>query len=139
MAAQNKVVNGTDLLLSVGGKPIAHSTSHSLEMSTNMRDITSKDTGGWTEKSPGRKEWSAQADALTNYGVDASTRTGFIDLFEIWRTGARVQIVSEGEFTYTGEAYISSLSKTAPDAENTTYSVTFEGASELVQLDQTQA
>jgi predicted secreted protein len=132
------IINGTDLniYLTVGGtdKPIARATSCELSVSMNLRDATTKDSGGDAERLPGLAEWSVSVDAL--YSEDyAATKQGMTELFTALKTGAKVAVVfstqQTGDKSYKGDAYVSDLSLNAGTEENATYSASFQGTGEI--------
>ena len=69
------VVYGTDLVLMVevtsnNWQPVAHATSHSIEITRDAREVSSKSTGEWKTSDYGKISWSGSVDALVSF--DAS-------------------------------------------------------------------
>lgn len=123
--------NGTKILVSVGGTAIAAATSHSLSLSSDMADITSKDSLGWKEILPTLKSWSIDEDALLAY--DATV--GYVQLFGALKDRTKVTLVftndTVGDQAFTGEAYITSLDTDGPMEDAATFSCSFEGTGVL--------
>lgn len=135
MAFSNQVVNGTDILLSVQGNIIGCATTHSIEITNAVREVSCKGSGDWTSAEYGRFSWSVSVDALVNLYVDASVQH-YDDLVTLMLAKTVVtvsSVISEGLDTYTmsGDAIITSISKNASDNENATYSIQLQGRGAL--------
>jgi len=50
----NTIVRGSDLMLFYNGKSLAYATSHKLSLSGEAKEISSKDSGEWTDKMIGK-------------------------------------------------------------------------------------
>jgi len=141
----NQVVNGTDLLLSMNGAVVAHAKSHTISVSTDMRDTTSKSSAGWKEQAKGRFSWNAKVDGLVSYEAGLCN---YSSLMTAMLAGVEVTITSidntggtivgglvtplAGAAKYTGNAIITNVELSAGDGENVTFSVSFEGTGALV-------
>jgi predicted secreted protein len=53
------VLNGTKMLLYVGGVAVAGATSHSLSLNMDTRESTNKDSEGWRELMESVRSWTA--------------------------------------------------------------------------------
>lgn len=140
----NQVVNGTDLLLSINGAVVAHAKSHTITVTTDMRDTTSKSSAGWKEAAKGRFSWNAKVDGLVSY---ESGLCNYQTLMTAMLAGVEVAITSidntggtivgtlvtplAGAYKQSGNAIITSVEVTNGDAENGTFSVSFEGTGPL--------
>lgn len=142
--ATDNVINGTLMLIKTdaasGGNAsataIAMTTSASISVNMETRDISQKGSQGWRDLLEAQKSWSASAEGV--YAIkDASGSAvkGFTDLFT--NLGNREQIYLElttgvtGDKYYSGKAYVTSIEQTAPMEDNATFSVSFEGTGEL--------
>ena len=76
MATTGKI-NTTLLAVYVGGTKITHSQGGSLNIEHSVRDVTTKDSGGWAEQLEGLRSWSMSASGLMAY--DAAHRTVELD------------------------------------------------------------
>ena len=118
--------------------PIGYSTSCSLELSVDTRETSYKGSGGWNTKRSGNKSWTASADGLVAYddtdnGYVYSMDTAIVgDPITIYYVAGESDPVT-GDIAYTGDAIITSVSSTAGDNEDVTYSVSLEGASALTK------
>jgi len=67
MAARTQnVINGTDLLVYIDSThTIGYSTSCSLTLNADMRDISNKSSAGWKAVLPGQKNWAVTCEGLT--------------------------------------------------------------------------
>lgn len=94
----------------VGSTAITCQTDASLQLSTNMFQITCKDSTATSEFSPGAKSWSMSGTAF----LDFAATYGFEELFSSWNAQTSVAVVMQDNVTgnkkYSGTAYVSSLS-----------------------------
>lgn len=132
MPTSTNVFNGTKILVYVDGIAIAGGTSHSLSLSSDMADITSKDSAGWKEILPTLKSWSIDVDSLLAY---TGTR-GYKQLFEYLKNRTKVSVKFRndvsGDQTFKGDMYITSLDSDGPMEDAATFSCSLEGTGELV-------
>ncbi len=137
MAFTNRVADGGEILLSVGNKVVGCATQHSIEMSGDTREISCKGSGQWKSSEYSKKSWTCSIDALYNaYEGDNSTVLRYAEWVDLWNTSTLIDIEStytEGSDTVTqyGQAVISSISQSAPDADNVSYSISLTGRGEL--------
>lgn len=139
------VIFGTDLMLfrHNGEKATAlgAATSCKLDVSVATLETSSKDSGKWVEKQAGKISWTASSENLCIFGE-------YRQLYEIMITRQPIEIefstvanasvdgVPVGGWTskadgLKGNAIITSISLNAPDGDNATYSVSFEGVGAL--------
>lgn len=143
----NKIQYGGDMMLFLAsGLPVAFSTSAKLEITTDTREISSKDSGYWKERLAGKHDWKAGTDALyTEALVGTATTTSIDEIYTLMLTRVPITMVfgvatgAAGAQTndatkkkYTGQVLITAISINAPDNETTTYSVSLEGTGALV-------
>lgn len=143
-----KQVLGKDLMLFVGGKAIALSTSCKIGVSAETIDTQSKDSGIWNEKDIKKIGWNCSsencfsADADINgydalfammvaaqpvdvaFGIPSNKANGLPDIG--WAAPAK---------PYTGKALITSLELNAPDGDKATFSVSLDGTGVLTNGD----
>ncbi|MDM1065790.1 hypothetical protein HXZ88_09165 [Myroides odoratimimus] len=134
MAGENTFYKGKDLRIKVGGKPMFHSTSCSISISTTLEAIATKDTNG-TINAPGNYEWSLSAETLTVNKAVAGTQADTFDLLTIQLKGEEVEIEmttgKKGDILLKGTAYIESTGITADNGSNSTASYSFKGNGDL--------
>jgi predicted secreted protein len=128
------IQNATAVTLSIGGEVMAHATSCSLSVNSDLRDATTKSSGGWSESLGGLRSWEMSGDAF----VDLSGANAILsDCFTIIDGGDAVTVVftvgTAGD-TYTGQGFITSVSADAGVEENATFSVSITGTDNLVQV-----
>jgi predicted secreted protein len=126
-----KIIDGTsaieagaiDLTVTTAGsnandyEPIAFSTSASISFTRDLRDITTKDSAGWSESAIGLKSFEQFFEDLGS-GENITLR------FKQRTSGG------SDEF-YQGSAIVSSLSVEAGVEDNLTYSVSFTGTANV--------
>lgn len=121
------ILNGTVGLIAVGGTVISHLTSTDISFEMSTRDATSKDSGGDKDVLEGLKSFGGSASGF--FAEDATF--GFTDLFTSYTARTSLTILwastTAGDVSYSGSAYITSLSRTDPTEESSTFEVTFEG------------
>lgn len=124
--ATTGIINGTDLLVYVGGTAITHSTSASISFSMETRDASTKDSAGYREILEGQRSFTIEAEAMT--ALDAAE--GFEELFAAWvaRTALTIKFGtadSDDQF-YQGTGYCTSLSMDSGVEDSSTFSASFE-------------
>ena len=133
-------VNGTLIRIykDVSGtlKKIANATSNSLDISKDMIDVTSKDSAGAKEFIAGEYGYTLNVEAI--FEDDSSVGAGQIsykDLVTDLLAGTLVTIVMTSNVTgdekYTGSAFFSSLSLSAPNNDKATWTGTLQGSGAL--------
>lgn len=133
-------VNGTliSIYKDVSGslKKIANATSHSFDVSKDMIDVTSKDSAGAKEFIAGEYGYTLNVEAI--FEDDASvgaSQQSFKDLATDLLAGTLLTIVIStnvtGDEKYTGSAFFTSLSLTAPNNDKATWTGTLQGTGAL--------
>lgn len=150
------VIKGGDLMLFVGGKSIAYATTHTLSISADTKETSSKDSGGkWQTSEVGVLSWTCSSENLCG---DSTAGIGFDELFEymVARKPITGVFALEGDSTnfdegkldsvpsagwkakagdgYTGQMIITNLEKNAPNGENATIKVDFTGVGALKKV-----
>lgn len=141
-------VNGSDLLLFVGGKAVGHCTSHTLTFNSETKDRNVKpvasqgaQAGLWKGKGVTGLSISISAEGLRFYN---ETENGFDEIAAKWGVGQSVKVKAyqrgEDGVVETGngasEPYvegnfiIASIEETSPAQDDATYSVTLENDGE---------
>lgn len=132
-------INGSDLLLSVGGKAVGHCTSHTLTFNSETKDRAVKplasanySAGLWKGKGVTGLSISISAEGLRYYG---ETENGFTEIAALWGVGQSVEVKAfqrEGDATpyVEGDFIIASIEETSPAQDDTTYSITLESDGE---------
>ena len=144
MAAQDGQLNGTELGVYVGGVLVAYSTNATLNVNHSTRSTTSKESGGWEDNMEGLRNWDVSCDALYAWldpDGSAITNKTLSDLFTGYLatrasfdlTFGSTTTTRVGYTKYTGTAWLTSASLTAPLEDTSTFSVSFQGSGPLVQ------
>lgn len=147
----NKIVKGSDLMLFIGGKSIAYATAHTLSLSSDTTDVSSKDHGIWGASEVNKINWEITSENLF-------TSEEFESLFDQMVTNMQDKVtcvfglkaekdntktVVDGDypnwtpdpqFKYQGDAYITSFTTNANNGENATFSITLTGAGKIVKV-----
>ena len=156
MAAAPTIIKGDELMIFKGGTALAYATNHTLSITGNTIDISSKDHGFFGASDIGNITWEATTENLytasefdslfsaminktpvsivfgyaSNYNVSGlalgATGTAAGDRPEAW-----TQDQTKG---YQGEAVITSLTANANNGENATFSATFTGRGAIVKI-----
>lgn len=153
-----KPINGSDLMLFLKGsedttpKSIAFATNHSLSISAETVETSSKDTGGkWVSKAPRKLSWTMSTENL--YSLDGEGST-YDDLFTLMTGREEIEVVFSlekdyatkadevptGGWTpvttgqYKGKVVITSLELNAPNGDNATFTASFEGVGALTKV-----
>jgi len=151
------VTKGADLMLFLQSESgsdvtyhsIAFATSHTLEISQETKETTSKDSGGvWQTSEPGTISWTVSTENL--YSTDGSgdkygnlfslmTEQKKVKLYFANKTESVASVPNDGwtpdkaKDYFSGEAIITSLSLNAQNGENATFSAQFQGVGELTK------
>lgn len=141
----NKIIKGRDLMLfDSEGKSLAFATNHTLNITAETTDISSKDHGIWGATEVSKYTWEIQSENLY-------TEAGYANMFDKMLAGdsmtvkfglkstptppdAGVADSSAGTHYYTGDALITSLTANANNGDNATYSVTLTGVSPIKKV-----
>lgn len=135
----NEYINGSDLLLSVAGKPVGHCTSHTLTFNSETKDravkpvaTLSKSSGLWKGKGVVGLSISISAEGLRFYN---ETENGFTEISAQWGAGASVEVQAferEGDDKpyVSGKFVIASIEETSPAQDDATYSISLENDGE---------
>ena len=137
-------------MLFMGGDALAYAKNHTLTITGNTIDISSKDHGYWGASEIGNLTWEVQTENLY-------TEDNYDKLFDAMVTKTPVDIVfaqaqnydenglavvggdveswtASTTFGRKGKAVITSLTVNANNGENATYSATFTGSGPLTKV-----
>ena len=91
-ASTAKTINGSDLMVFVGGKSVAFATNHKLTITAEMLDNASKDhaSGLWKGTILKSLSWNMSSENLFGYDGEGET---VIDLFDVLTLGQSVDVV----------------------------------------------
>lgn len=147
------IIKGGDLMLFINNKSIGYATSHSLSISADTKETSTKDSGGkWQTSEVGIISWTASSENL--YANEAEGMT-YSDLFDamVARTEIDAVFTLEGSSPnleagkldnvptdgwipkaksgYQGKVIITSLELNAPNGEDASFTVQFQGTGAL--------
>ena len=137
--------NGSDMLLFVGGKAVGHCTTHTTTMTSDTKDRAVKpaasagvSAGLWKNKGVTGLGISIKADGLVFY---EETENGYKALVAAWKAGKSVDVKcmerENSEQPYlAGKFVISTLERTDPAQDDSSYSVSLENDGEPSTLDE---
>ena len=136
----NGYVNGSDLLVSIGGKAAGHCTTHTPTYNTETKDravkpasTASASAGLWKEKSVTGLSVQVKVEGLRFY---ADQESGMKDLLAKWKVGSTVELKgfarsADASPYMSGNFILSTLEENAPAGDDTTYSATFDNSGEV--------
>ncbi len=140
MATQNQdYYNGSDILLSIGGKAVGHCTSHTLTFNSETKDRSvkpaaekAKTAGLWKGKGVSSQSISISAEGLRFYD---ETENGFTEIAALWGKGQSVEVKGfyrGGDTTpyVQGKFVITSIEESSPAQDDATYTVNLENDGE---------
>lgn len=149
------IIKGDELMVFKSGAALAYATSHTLTITGNTIDISSKDHGFWGASDIGNITWEVTSenlytendyDALFNAMLNKTPVTivfGYASNYDVnglkldssdtsdTRPAAWTPAANKG---YQGQAIITSLTTNANTGENATFSVTFTGKGAIMNL-----
>ena len=107
-------------------EPIAHSTSASVSFNMDLRDITTKDSGGFQDNAGGLRSFELSTDALQDVNADLEFKEFFDDINSRSEITVRFSERDTG-VKWEGLGLVTSVSMDAGVEDNTTYSVSITG------------
>lgn len=124
----NQILNASDIVVSVGGSPIAHITDARISFSHEPRIILSNDTAPGEIKLPGKLTWQMTGTSLIEMstGYSLGNLTGVM----INREPVSVSFSADGD-DYSGEAILTSLDGGGATEQNGTCSFTFDSSGDI--------
>lgn len=123
---------GNDIKVSVGATLIGGQQNCSINRETETSDVTTKDSGVWSEAEAIGLSWSVDLDGLVVVG-DAGLKA----LETAWENLQQVDVKYGTASSYkSGRAIITSLSSNSPSKEKTTYSVSLQGVGALSKTEE---
>lgn len=139
----NGQLNGTDLGVYIDGTLVAYSTNATININHSPRSTTNKESGGWEENMEGLRNWDVSVDALYAWmqpdGNPISNET-LSEIFTAYmETRAKfgltfgVTTTNQNDTKYSGDAWLTSISLTAPLEDTATFSASFQGTGTLTQ------
>ena len=139
--ATDGVINGTKFGVYVAGTKVAYATSASISMNHNLRDTSTKDSGGWRDQLEGQRDWEVSVEGMLIFtNLDGTAVSGLTanELYSSYiysRTQFELKFSTEvtGDIKWTGQAFLTSLSADTPNEDSSTWSGSFSGTGELVQ------
>tara|TARA_R100001509_G_scaffold57568_1_gene31714 strand:- start:381 stop:821 length:441 start_codon:yes stop_codon:yes gene_type:complete len=141
------IQNGSNLILKVQQAngaadefKLMHSQNCSISINADTIDISNKDSAGFRDLIGGQKSFSLSADGLMDFNPSSPTTITEVDeLFTQMMARTSVTFTftlastSTGDYTYTGNGFITSLEISGGTEDAPTYSITIEGNSTLTQ------
>lgn len=147
----NNIIKGDDLMLfDAQGKSIAFATAHTLTITADAADISSKDHGIWGGSEVNKISWEITSenlytsDAYDTLFTSMMARTAIDVYFGLKAENDPDKTVANGDYenwskatgAYTGKAFITSLVANANSGENATFSITLTGTGKLTKAAQ---
>lgn len=132
-------VNGSDLLLKVGGKAVGHCSSHTLTFNSETKERSvkpvasaKKSSGLWKGKGVTAQSISISFEGLRFY---EETENGFEEMAPLWGKGESVEVEafkreSDTDPYVKGMFVIASLEEASPANDDATYSGSLENDGE---------
>lgn len=133
-------INGSDLLLSIGGGAVGHCTSHTITFNSETKERAVKplaslpvSSGLWKGKGVTGLSISISADGLRFY---TETENGFSQIVPSWGAGTVVEVQAferGSEAPYLkGNFVIASIEETSPAQDDATYKISLENDGEPI-------
>lgn len=131
--ATTGIFNGKIVRLYDGTDVIGQSTSCSLDLSTAMRTISHKDSGGYQENLPGEISGSLSVENFysndATYGAKELTAKMLAGTAIVWKMSTE----ETGDTFWSGTAYINSGSLSFPNEDNSTASFSLTTTGQITQ------
>ena len=137
-------IKGQNLRILVGGKCLALATSCTFHVSAQLEDSSTKDSvGDWQEQEVTGLSWDAQTDSLvtledngTNGELPQDLLGLIINKTKVTITfdqtaGANNRVGQNSAIKRTGDAYVTDVTITAQNRQNSTFSAKLTGTGPL--------
>jgi predicted secreted protein len=145
MANLTTALNGTDIKImdASDNTLVAYAQSGTLNVNMSTRDISNKESSGWTESMEGARNWDVSVDGAYAWvdTSDAELTNSADDILKsyIGVSGTRSSVVirfgtdgsATGDTFYEGTAWLTAFSVSAPTEDTATYSLSFTGTGAL--------
>lgn len=137
MAQTTGIINASSIRVFLGTTDdsevvVDHVTECSISLSTDIRDITTKTSGGWREILPALKSASLSLsglfaeDATTNFNQLVDHQIAGNKLYVLFTNTGAGSSANAGDEQFDVSGYITSLEQTAGTEDNVTFSMTLE-------------
>lgn len=130
-------INAIDVIFSIADTVVGCTQSASFSVDRNMTNVTCGASGNWTEKSPGRMDWSGSVSAILRKftAPEEADNVSIFDIFEILTEGTLVDVEYgtnvTGDKRFKGQAYVSNLAYDQPEEGVVTWSAELAGSGAL--------
>ena len=139
--ATNNVINGTKFGVYVAGTKVAYATSASISMNHNLRDTSTKDSGGWRDQLEGQRDWEVSVEGMLIFVDGSGGAIAGLTMDELYSTyiASRTEFTLKfstdvsGDYEWSGQAFLTSLSADTPNEDSSTWSGSFSGSGVLTQ------
>lgn len=143
-ATKTGYCNGSDMLLYLGDKAVGSCTTHTVTLSSETKEravkpVASADisSGLWKHKGITSLSYSISAEGLVFYD---ETECGYKEMLAYWKAGkpVKVKCMERGSETpyLVGNCVITSLERTDPAQDDSTYSIGLDNDGEPESLDE---
>ena len=137
MAQTTGIINASSIRVFLGTTDdsevvVDHVTECSISLSTDIRDITTKTSGGWREILPALKSASLSLsglfaeDATNNFNQLVDHQIAGELLYVVFTNTGTSTSANAGDEQFDVSGYITSLEQTAGTEDNVTFSMTLE-------------
>lgn len=137
MAQSSGIINASSVRVFLGTTDdsevvVDHVTECSISLSTDVRDITTKTSGGWREILPGLKSANLSLsglfaeDATNNFNQLVDHQIAGELLYVVFTNTGASSTANAGDEQFDVSGYITSLEQTAGTEDNVTFSMTLE-------------
>ena len=137
-------IKGQNLRVMVGGKCIAMATSCQFHIGTTLEDSSTKDsTGDWQEQEVTGLNWDASTESLVTLADNGSNGEIPSDILSLiinktlvtltfdTTSGTNNRTAQDSALKKSGNAYVTDVSISAANRQNSTLSVKFTGTGAL--------
>jgi predicted secreted protein len=138
--ATTGVINGTKFGVYAGSTKIGYATSASLSINHNLRDTSTKDSGGWRSQLEGQRDFEISVEGMVIFATSSGAIADLTvdELYTTYiatRTEFTIKFSTEisGDYKWSGQAFMTSLSMDTPNEDSSTFSASFSGTGALTQ------
>ena len=140
-------MNGSDVLIGMGGKAMGGCTSHTTNYNSETKEIIVKPTadkpissGTWTRQTVVKQTITISVEGLQSYD---ETETGVKGILKAWKEGKPVELKgfereSDDQPYLVGNFIVKTMTRTSPANDTATYSAELVNDGEPSVLDETK-
>ena len=125
--------NGTLFAIYKDGTKITHCTNTSMDLSQNLIEVTTKDSGGWQDNLPGLRSFTGSGDFFFSEDGAVNFEDFFDEVNNRSSFTCRWSTAVTGDVYYEGTVHLTSISASGGVEDAQVYNISFTGTGTLAK------